>query len=121
MEETVERITERHAGKAVPVKHLWRRQYQISGEDWHDLLRSFTDWKGERRKRGFRFSMRVGGFPTPTRSNQTRGWHHGAQAGTPIHVQKPRLQIAYHQGRESGRQDGFRRHMANEQLSCLGP
>ena len=44
----------------------------------------------------------VGGFSTPTRSNPTRGWHHGAQAGAPIQVQKPRLQIAHHPGRESG-------------------
>jgi hypothetical protein len=41
MEETVERVTERHGGNAAPVKHLYPRQYQISGEDWHDLLRYF--------------------------------------------------------------------------------
>ena len=31
MQETFERVTERHGGKAVPVKHFYRRQYQIVG------------------------------------------------------------------------------------------
>jgi len=52
MKETVERVTERHGGKAAPVKHLYRRQYQISGEDWHDLVRYFHGLEREAAEEG---------------------------------------------------------------------
>jgi hypothetical protein len=31
MQETFDRVTERHGGKTAPVKHFYRRQYQIAG------------------------------------------------------------------------------------------
>jgi site-specific recombinase XerD len=37
MEETFERVTERHGGKAAPVKHFYRRQYQIAGGNWRTI------------------------------------------------------------------------------------
>jgi hypothetical protein len=50
MEETFERVTERHGGKAAPVKHFYRRQYQITGGDWRTIYYArFKDWKGKRR------------------------------------------------------------------------
>ena len=50
MQETFERVTERHGGKAAPVKHFYRRQYQIAGGDWRTIYYArFKDWKGKRR------------------------------------------------------------------------
>ena len=50
MEETFERVTEGHGGKAVPVKHFYRRQYQIAGDDWRTIYYArFKDWKGKQR------------------------------------------------------------------------
>lgn len=51
MEETFERVTQRHGGKTALIKHFYRRQYQISGGDWRTIYYAiFTDWKGRRRK-----------------------------------------------------------------------
>ena len=51
MQETFERVTERHGGKTAPVKHFYRRQYQIAGGDWRTIYYAiFKDWKGKRRK-----------------------------------------------------------------------
>jgi hypothetical protein len=51
MEETFERVIERHAKAQVPVKHLYRRQYQTAGGNWQTIYYGiFTDWKGIRRK-----------------------------------------------------------------------
>ena len=51
MEETFERVIERHGKIEVPVKHIYRRQYQTAGGNWRTLYCAiFTDWKGKRRK-----------------------------------------------------------------------
>ena len=51
MNETFERVTERRGKIEVPVKHLYRRQYQAAGGDWRTIYYGiFTDWKGKRRK-----------------------------------------------------------------------
>jgi len=51
MEETFERVTERRGGHDIPVKHLYRRQYQNSKGEWQTIYYGiFTDWKGIRRK-----------------------------------------------------------------------
>jgi integrase len=51
MKETFERVTEKHGKAEVPVKHLYRRQYQTAGGDWRTIFYAiFTDWKGKRRK-----------------------------------------------------------------------
>jgi hypothetical protein len=50
MQGTFERVTERHGGKATPVKHFYRRQYQIAGGEWRTIYYArFKDWKGKRR------------------------------------------------------------------------
>jgi hypothetical protein len=50
MQETFERVTERHGGKTAPIKHFYRRQYQITGGDWRTIYYArFKDWKGKRR------------------------------------------------------------------------
>jgi hypothetical protein len=50
MEETVERVTERHAEKTAPVKHFYRSQYQISGGDGRTIYYArFKDWRGKHR------------------------------------------------------------------------
>jgi hypothetical protein len=49
--ETFEWVTEHHGGKTVPVKHFYRRHYQIAGGDWRMIYHAiFTDTKGKRRK-----------------------------------------------------------------------
>src|ERR1044071_3846994 len=51
MKETFERVTERRGKVEVPVKHLYRRQYQTAGGDWRTIYYAvFTDWQGKRRK-----------------------------------------------------------------------
>jgi integrase len=51
MQETFERVTERRGKVEVPVKHLYRRQYQMAGGDWSTIYYAiFTDWKGKRGK-----------------------------------------------------------------------
>jgi integrase len=51
MNETFERVTERRGKTDVPVKHLYRRQYQTAGGNWSTIYYAiFTDWKGKRRK-----------------------------------------------------------------------
>src|SRR5688572_14536102 len=51
MEETFERVTERHGENTFPVKHLYRRQYQTAGGEWRTVFYAiFTDWQGKRRK-----------------------------------------------------------------------
>ncbi|HMF48182.1 MAG TPA: hypothetical protein VK603_06035 [Candidatus Saccharimonadales bacterium] len=50
MQETFDRVTERHGGKTAPVKHFYRRQYQIAGGEWRTIYYArFKDWKGKRR------------------------------------------------------------------------
>jgi hypothetical protein len=47
MDETFERVTERHGKVEVPVRHLYRRQYQTATGDWRTIYYGiFTDWKG---------------------------------------------------------------------------
>ena len=49
--ETFERVTERRGRQDVPIKHLYRRQYQNSKGEWQTIYYGiFTDWKGIRRK-----------------------------------------------------------------------
>ena len=51
MKESFERVTERHGGQKVPVKHLFRRQYQNAKGEWRTIFYGiFTDCKGKRRK-----------------------------------------------------------------------
>ena len=51
MKETFERVIERRGKVEVPIKHLYRRQYQTAGGDWRTIYYAiFTDWKGKRRK-----------------------------------------------------------------------
>jgi integrase len=51
MQETFERVTERHGKVEVPIKHFYRRQYQTAGGNWSTIYYAiFTDWKGKRRK-----------------------------------------------------------------------
>jgi integrase len=51
MNQRFERVTERHGEKLVPVKHLYRRQYQTVGGQWSTLYYAiFVDWKGIRRR-----------------------------------------------------------------------
>lgn len=51
MQETFERVTERHGKTKVPVKHFYRRQYQRAAGEWRTIFYAiFTDWKGKRRK-----------------------------------------------------------------------
>jgi hypothetical protein len=50
MKETFERVTERHGGATVPIKRLYRRQYQTAGGEWSTLYYArFRDWKGKQR------------------------------------------------------------------------
>jgi hypothetical protein len=51
MNETFERVTERRGKVEVPIKHLYRRQYQTADGNWSTIYYAiFTDWKGKRRK-----------------------------------------------------------------------
>jgi len=48
--ESFERVTERRGGQDVPVKHLYRRQYQTSGGDWSTVYYAvFKCWDKKRR------------------------------------------------------------------------
>jgi len=50
MKETFERVTERHGGNSVLVKHFYRRQYRTAGGDWSTLYYArFKDSKGKQR------------------------------------------------------------------------
>ncbi len=50
MEETFERVTERHGKTEIPIKHFYRRQYQTASGEWSTLYYArFKDWKGKSR------------------------------------------------------------------------
>ena len=38
MNEKFERVTERHGGEQIHVKHLYRRQYQTASGEWRTVL-----------------------------------------------------------------------------------
>jgi integrase len=50
MDETFERVEERHGGKSIPVKHFYKRQYQGAKGQWKTIYYArFVDWQGKRR------------------------------------------------------------------------
>jgi hypothetical protein len=50
MQETFERVTERHGKVEVPVKHFYRTTYQTRGGNWSTVFYArFKDWKGQQR------------------------------------------------------------------------
>ena len=47
-------------GKTAPIKHFYRRQYQITGGDWRTIYYAFfMDWKGKRRRYPFGFRGQI--------------------------------------------------------------
>ena len=50
MKETFERVTARRGKVEVPIKHLYRRQYQTASGNWSTIYYArFKDWKGKQR------------------------------------------------------------------------
>jgi hypothetical protein len=57
--EKLVRVTERRGKIEVPIKHLFRRQYQNADGNWSTIYYAiFTDWKGSRRKTAWGASSR---------------------------------------------------------------
>jgi hypothetical protein len=80
MEETFERVTERHGGEQIPVKHLYRRQYQTAGGEWRTIFYAiFTDWQGKRRK----FPLGANLDDARDELGRLRTLNKGAMIGTP--------------------------------------
>jgi len=81
----------------------------------------FTDWKGKR-KRGFRFSRRAassGRIFDADKIKPDEGLASWSSSGSTYSSAEAPPADSASSGAGKRRQDGFRRHMANEQLSCL--